>query len=378
MNVTLRVTGLNLGKCLSAASQEGILLKRVKRLEVDAMTVCIAQRDYRAFSALCEKCGWSLSVIRRGFVLRAVDGMLKRPSLPAAALLFFALTWCSSQMLWRVEILGAGKSAGEVRMYLAENRIAPGRWRDSLSVSALREALFLRLPDLSFVGVRWEGSTLVVECRNALEGEEQQIAGDGLDLIALEDGIITWMVVQAGTPQVEIGQAVKKGDVLVKGEERGEGGTVHPVKSHGEVIARVWARGDAKVSLVQSRTVETGEYRRRVMLCTPWHRRVVRDAAAFDRQDVSVRAERIVGLYLPVWREIETLARIQVIQEERKPTDAASMAQGAALQMAKLKCPAGAEILDKWVDYSMIDNEFVCATVVLEYEHGIAGRMDRE
>ena len=54
------------------------------------------------------------------------------------------------------------------------------------------------------------------------------------------------------------------------------------------------------------------------------------------------------------------------------------MAQGAAQQAAKLKCPAGVEILDKWVDYSMIDNEFVCATVVLEYEYGIAGRMDRE
>ena len=50
------------------------------------------------------------------------------------------------------------------------------------------------------------------------------------------------------------------------------------------------------------------------------------------------------------------------------------MAQGAAQQLAKLKCPSSVEILDKWVDYSMIDDEFVYATVVLEYEQSIAVR----
>ena len=82
----------------------------------------------------------------------------------------------------------------------------------------------------------------------------------------------------------------------------------------------------------------------------------------------------VVGLYLPVWREVETLAETVVIRDPRDTGDAASLAQGAAEQMAKLKCPSGVEILDKWVDYSMIDDEFVYATVVLEFERNIAVR----
>ena len=50
-------------------------------------------------------------------------------------------------------------------------------------------------------------------------------------------------------------------------------------------------------------------------------------------------------------------------------------AQGAAEEIAKNRCPAGAETLDKWAKYSMIDNEFVYATVVIEYERDIASRM---
>ena len=378
MNWTLEVTGLNLEKCLTLAARAGIVLSGARRLKNRALRVSIPQLHMKAFQALCEAHGWSFRVVRRGTIQRALDRISLRPALPAAAALFLICTWCSSQMLWRIEILHAGKAVGEVRAYLAQEQIVPGRFKASLSVSSLREALVLRLPDLSFAGVKWEGSTLVIDCRPALRGENSAAVGNGLDLIALEDGIITRVVARAGTPLVQAGQAVRRGDVLIKGEERGEGGTTHPLAAQGDVTARVWARGDAKASLFYEHTVETGEYRRRVMLCSPWSRKVVHDAPSFDLQDTSVRVERIVGLYLPVWREIETLARITVIREARDKGDAASAAQGAAEQEAKLKCPAGVEILDKWVDYSMIDNEFVCATVVLEYEHAIAGRAGTE
>ena len=85
--------------------------------------------------------------------------------------------------------------------------------------------------------------------------------------------------------------------------------------------------------------------------------------------------QNIVGLYVPLWRRIETFAETIIVSERRSFADVASQAQGAAEKIAKLNCPTSVEILDKWVDYSMIDDEFVYATVVLEYETSIAGRM---
>ena len=145
-------------------------------------------------------------------------------------------------------------------------------------------------------------------------------------------------------------------------------------RAQGEIIARVFARGDARVSLNAVETVETGEVRRRVTVESPWHSRIVADAQDFDSQDVSVERQAVVGLYLPVWRRVETLVRTVHKQEKRLLADARSQAQGAAEKIAKLSCPAGAEILDKWVDYSMIDDEFVYATVVLAFEEEIGTR----
>ena len=71
---------------------------------------------------------------------------------------------------------------------------------------------------------------------------------------------------------------------------------------------------------------------------------------------------------------METLARTVLTPRSRSVSDARSQAQGAAEKNAKLNCPPGVEILDKWVDYSMIDDEFVYATVVLAFEEEIGTR----
>jgi len=148
--------------------------------------------------------------------------------------------------------------------------------------------------------------------------------------------------------------------------------------AQGEVTARVWARGDARVSRTMTRTAETGAVRRRVVISSPWHSRIVADAEPFEQQDMSVETQPVVGLYLPLVREIQTFAEIEVIKEERRISDALSMAQGAAEQLAKNKCPPGVHILDKSVKNSMIDNEYVYAAVVLAYEDSIAVRVDHD
>ena len=78
--------------------------------------------------------------------------------------------------------------------------------------------------------------------------------------------------------------------------------------------------------------------------------------------------------FAKLWRRVETLARTVSVPRSRTVSDARSQAQGAAEKIAKLNCPSGVEILDKWVDYSMIDDEFVYATVVLVFEAPIGAR----
>ena len=372
--MTVEIEGINLEKLLRAAADSGLLVSNAQRSGPRTMRLRVRAHQMKQLRALCARFGWELREIRAGSLVHAARILRRRAMLAPSLALCALLVWLSGQMILAVQIDNAQENVAEVRRVLAEAGVRPGRLKAAFSVDELRARLALRLPGLSFVGLRYAGSTLVCDCRSATLGEQTDVPGGGMDVVAAQPGIITRISVSSGTPQVTPGQAVCKGQVLISGVERTQKGQLRAVRAQGQVSARVYAKGEAKVSLTETTTVETGQTRTRVTVHTPWHARVVRDAQPFESQDVSREKQVIVGLYLPLWREIETYAETEVFSTPRDRGDAASMAQGAAEKIAKDQCPYDALILDKWVNYSMIDNEFVYATVVLEYETAIAGR----
>ena len=374
MRVTVEIEGINLEKLLRAAAESGLLVTNAQRLGPRTMRLRVYAHQMKRLRALCARFGWELREIRAGRLVRAARLLRRRTMLLPSLALGALLVWLSGQMILSVQIDNAQENVAEVRHVLAEAGVRPGRLKAAFSLDDLRARLALRLPGLSFVGLRYAGSTLVCDCQRATFGEQVDVPGGGMDIVAAQPGIVTRISVSSGTPQVTPGQAVCKGQVLISGVERTQKGQLRAVRAQGQVSARVYAKGEAKVSLTETTTVETGQTRTRVTVHTPWHARVVRDAQPFASQDVSRLRQVIVGLYLPLWREIETYAQTEVFSSPRDRGDAASMAQGAAEKIAKDQCPHDALILDKWVNYSMIDNEFVYATVVLEYETAIAGR----
>ena len=377
MYATVCIEGINLEKLLRAAADSGIVIRLAQRKGTRAMRLRVRADQLKHLQLLCEQSGWECKVVRTGGLIRFLRLLRARPMLAPSLALAVVLVMFSSQMILLIRIEGAGKSAAEVCRVLADENIHSGRWKNLVSLDSLRARLAHRLPDLAYAGAYYEGSTLVIDCRSAVVGENLTLDGGG-DIVAAQSGIVSRIWASSGTPQVEPGQAVHKGQVLIAGFERRENGTQVSVQAQGSVLAKVYVSGEAKVSLHHIRVVETGQTRTRITVHTPWSQRVIREAAPFASQTTDKRIQRVVGLYLPLWREIETYAQTQVFSEERSKSDAASMAQGAAEKIALKQCPPDALILDKIVNYSMIDNEFVYASVVLELEEHIAGRIQSD
>jgi len=377
LHVTVCIEGINLEKLLRTAADSGIVIRSLRRKDTRAMQLRVRADQLKQLQSLCEQSGWDCSIVNTGRFIRFLYLLRTRPVLIPSFLLAVLLVMLSSQMILRIEITGAGKSTAQVRRVLADEAVQPGRMKRFVSLDNLRAQLAYRLPDLAYAGAYYAGSTLVIDCRGAVDGEKLALDGSG-DIVAAQSGIVSRIWASSGTPLVQPGQAVHKGQVLIAGFERSEKGMQIPVQAQGSVLAKVYVSGEAKVSLHHIRVVETGQTRTCITVHTPWSQRVIREAAPFASQTTDKRIQRVVGLYLPLWREIETYAQTEVFREERSRGDAASMAQGAAEKIALKQCPPDALILDKWVNYSMIDNEFVYASVVLEIEAPIAGRIQSD
>ena len=372
--MTVQIQGINLERLLREAQDVGIVLRCVRRTAQRSLSAKVDPNGLRKLKALCAGYGWEIGELRPGLIVGVIRFFRGRPALAVGAALCLLLIRLSCEMVLSVHVTGAQEYTAEVHRILREEGAVSGRLKRGLSTDALSDRLMLSLPGLTYAGLRFSGSVLVADVRLAGDGELILKPGEMNDLVASQPGIVTRIVVSSGTPVVAVGDAVYAGQVLVKGEERSGRGLSEPVKAQAQVYARVWASGEARAALTSRQVTQTGRVRRRVEILTPWFTRVVCSEEPFEHQVTEVVTERVIDLFIPLIRRTQTYNEITVSKTARNRTDAASDAQGAAEKLAKKQLPPDVLILDKWVDYSMIDNEFLYASVVLEYEQDIAVR----
>ena len=191
---------------------------------------------------------------------------------PLAALLALALAGVcvALQWVWTVEVLDAGSYAGDVRAYLTEAGVRPFVWKSSVDTAALRGALEWRYPKVAWVEVGWRGTALCVRLvEGTLKGNTVDWHGSR-DVVASRDGVIVSVVPVAGTARCKPGDVVRKGQVLIAGEERDGAETVRPVSARGTVMARVWDGATVRVSLREKQTEYTGKKLLRQTVRSPW------------------------------------------------------------------------------------------------------------
>ncbi len=243
MNLTLELSGLNLERLLRAAGACGVRMKNVRRMDERTMRVVVPAAQKKRMAALCEKYGWQMAEIRAGGLLRLARGVKRRWTLGLSVLLSIFWVYLSSEMIWRVEIDGAGENAAEVRRCLEAENARVGRLKRRVSTDHLADALALAVPGLAHAAARYEGSTLVVDCQRAREGERAGVAGQGAEIVAAREGVIVRISAESGTPRVKPGQAVRKGQTLISGQERTGGGETRACRAQGEIIALCARRG---------------------------------------------------------------------------------------------------------------------------------------
>ncbi|MCL1964830.1 MAG: sporulation protein YqfD [Firmicutes bacterium] len=358
-----KAEGLSLERFLNQCSQQGIRLRRVRKQNARVVTGSVAAADLLALKTLAESRGWRLTVLGAHGMVRVRDLIRQRVVLAAGALVFLALCWGILSCVWFIDVRGAGPYTGEIQRILKEHDVRVGRLGFLLNLDNLKEDMQRQLTGLAWVGVSKNGVRLTVSCVQAERGHVTERAAG--DLVAARDGVIYAMTVRAGTPAVKVGDAVRKGQVLVRGQERAWNGAVNAINADAGVEARVWYTADAMVSSVLVESKPTGDTYTRRTLCTPFCEYALEDPPEYETFDVVVDRLAIGGSF-PVWLTLEryeAVVRHEISRDENEVREEAAV---AAYRLAQEKIPYGVRVVDKWVEYSMIKDGRVRATAVLE------------
>ncbi len=360
------ISGMGLERLLETLKKQQIPLYDVKRT---------AARTLQLYTAIQQSAQVEETAAQLGFVIKALpargaaqrlEALKRQKLLPIFALIMLFLLLGALRFVWHVEISGAGIYLGEVRSFLAEQRIVPGIPKSAVNIQALCDALLYRLPRVTWVRAEIRGLTLHVDITQGTPAPTLESNDGNGSIVAARDGVIEEIRVYSGTAAVKPGDTVRAGDVLIQGWEHGSDDTPMPVRARGTVRARVWYSAQATAPAAEIISLPTGNIAQRQAISSPWFCCYREEAPAYLTSDHETARIPIGGVWLPVWRETTTYTEVALEKGARDLQAAQAEAGTLAMRRLLRLCGENDEMIDKWLDYSMIDGETILASATME------------
>ena len=363
--VEFQVKGLSAEKLMNAARAAGVPLWGVRRKENRAVSLRCARKDYPFVRSLAEEKGYQVSDGRAVGLYQWGRRLLSRPGLWLGAIAGTALVIAAMGFVWQVRAENAGAYEAELRQALSEMNIHAGMRKSEVNAGRLREALEWRLPQVKWVHVKLSGCALTVRLEEGTPSPEMEAGTARADVVAAEAGILKRITAFAGTPVKKAGDFVRAGDVLIRGEERGQNGEMIPVKARGEAVARVWKSVSVRIPVKEWVSSPTGRETRRNIYCLPFFSYCGAEAPDYLTSDREESAVPLGGAWIPAWLIRERYLEAQVTEQKRNLEEVKR--EGARAAVLELnKTLFSDEILDKWINFSMIEGDTITVTATAE------------
>ena len=259
----ISVTGESYDRFLNLCANHGIALWNLE-YHGNAYEMDISVQGFRMLRPLVKKSRTRVRIIRR-------------QGLP------FFLYRCRKKKITR----------GQSCRYLETVHIENGTRISVIDCKELAAMLRKQFDAFTWVAVKQEGTRLLIQVKestdpeaNVKNNEKKETEGINsanlpTDLIADKNGVITSMITRKGVPMVSVGDTVKKGDLLVKGE-------LEILDDSGEVSGYQYCASDADIFLKTSY-----EYREKIRL-----KRKEKHYSGKEKQKIGLRVGKW-QMYLP-------------------------------------------------------------------------------
>lgn len=371
---TIRIDCLVPQRLIERAVARGARLSAVDVDDARRVTVRCDAASTKILLALCERYSIPARIVGRGAGGAMTAFARRRRTLLIAAAVFLALCMGFLSRVWRVDVAFSGEAAeyGDRTALLdalSAAGIAPGTPRRAIDPGLLAQRLQGEAGRFSYVGVHLHGVHLTVEAAPEVPAPTVYDVNAARDLVSDRDGIVVQAVARSGELCVKPGDAVRRGQLLIRGEEKRSAEETRPIAALGEVIVRAWYEGEAALPLSSTVFRSTGRRSYAARLTAPFADWPIVEGETFEFQTVETVRLPVGGLFVPL--EIERCARSQTrpvaveIDREALRVRLAALACSDAARKLCAREKRDCEITDRWVNY-VVEGGAMHAKAVIE------------
>lgn len=363
--VEFRVDGDG-ARLFTMAAKRGLGLWGFRRR--DGMAVARAKpRAYKKLRPLCKRCGAVSRITwKRGLPFQAMR-LWGRKGLILGAALGAALYWFLSGFLWGVSVSGTEKLLpAQVLRAAQESGVYVGAGKAAVRSGNPEGRIQARLPELSWVSVNTDGCFAEVAVKEGAPKPELEQDGELSNIVASRAGQIVKLEASEGRPEVQPGDTVSEGQLLIAGlfQEEPDPWSAQPPEPYrkagsarGSVTAETFREFTVQVSSLRDEPVETG--RRSSLWLEAFGVRV--PLGLWNREEGESREwsedwqARVLGVELPL--RVERQVTVYLDQEQRTLSEdeqkAAALIKLREAQRAQL--PQGGSIRHEELEFTFAD-----------------------
>ena len=195
-----------------------IPLRSPYRTEDGVLHFVIPCKDFKRLRQPAFKTGTRVRIRKKSGLVFLLRPFKRRWGLAVGLVLFLGVVFLSSAFIWQVEVIGCEEtSVTQVLADLKELGLEVG-CRRTLDVNSIENRYLTGNEKLSWMSINIRGTTAYVEVKEKGRTPEMVELSVPTNIYAARDGVILSVRDYGGTRQVQVGDTVLAGDLLVSGD----------------------------------------------------------------------------------------------------------------------------------------------------------------
>lgn len=220
----------------------------------DSLIAEVSIKSYRRLHRLALSCGGKTRIIKKCGLPFLLKPLKNRWGFFAGVLFFVLLVSFMSGFIWNITVIGSNTlTEARVVDYLAKNGFKVGcRWADT-DKENLEFKIMADFDEVAWVSINKLGCLAQIEIYDAVAKPDIIDDNAVTNVKAKADGVIVHITALGGLPEVQSGDAVRKGDLLISGIYESEVDKQnHFTHAHGMVIAKTNRKITVNIAREQS------------------------------------------------------------------------------------------------------------------------------